>query len=227
MGTDDGGRRPAGGVLRDQPAGARRRGRADAAVPAPGAAPARRAHAAHPARRRIGRLLGADPGGRGGPAARARPARGGRVRRMRAAQGSTTVVAPPEASIRSWSRRRGRPGSPPRAPATSWPGWRARCSPRGCCHRRPHYAAYLHGLAARLAAAGAGRGGRSAAGEGHQDGEAPIWARPMWWRRSRPRSARSRHSISGYGQPCGGERGRRRDYQEHRGGARARGPRCA
>jgi ADP-dependent NAD(P)H-hydrate dehydratase / NAD(P)H-hydrate epimerase len=37
-------------------------------------------------------------------------------------------------------------------------------------------AAYLHGLAARLAAAGAGRGGRADAGESHQGGEAPIGA---------------------------------------------------
>ena len=37
-------------------------------------------------------------------------------------------------------------------------------------------AAYLHGLAARLAAAGTDRSGRAAAGEGHGGGEAPIGA---------------------------------------------------
>ena len=84
-------------------------------------------------------------------------------------------------------------------------------------------AAYLHGLAARLAAVGTDRAGQAAAGEGDAAAR-PRSARPMWWRRSRPRSARSRHSISGYGQPCGGQRRARRDHQEHRGGARSCGP---
>ena len=66
-------------------------------------------------------------------------------------------------------------------------------------------AAYLHGLAARLAAAGTDRGGRAAARRRLRRRRGPDRRRPMWWRRSRPRSgALCAIALVAYGQPCGG-----------------------
>src|ERR1700722_15752698 len=181
----NGNRRGGGGPARpgagDEPAGAGRRGRADAALQAPGAAPASRANAAHPARGRTRPAAGADP-------AEVTARRLEHARRAAAQfgacvllKGSTTVVAPPHdvdpvlinTTGTSWLATAGT-GDVLAGLAGALLAQGLAAPQAALC------AAYLHGLAARLAAAGGHRGGEGGYGggweSGYWGGDAPIGA---------------------------------------------------
>ena len=114
----------------------------------------RAARAAHPARRELARLLGADRADVEAAPAAPRPRRG-RASWARSCCSRARRPWWPGRTAGCGSTRPARRRWPPRAPATCWPGCAARCWPAGSTRSTPgSVGAWLHGLAGRLAADG-------------------------------------------------------------------------